>query len=87
MSMKALKKALKGKKVDKFETGTVIRWTRSGKYTYGAIKAGNGMWYSTAASFNSFVPQILSFDDLIDVLASSEVDEIQVSAGWVSLDG
>jgi len=85
MSMKALRKALKDKNVDKFETGTVIRWVRSGKYNYAAIKAGNGAWYTTAASFNSFVNQILSFDDLIDTLADSEVDEIEVSSAWEAL--
>lgn len=86
MSMKALQKALKGKTVDRFETGTVIRWTRSGKYTYGAIKAGNGSWYTTSASFNTFVPQTLDFDGLVDVLRSSEVTEIEVSDTWVALD-
>lgn len=86
MSMKALRKALKDKKVDKFETGTVIRFTRSEKYTYGVIKAGNGQWYSTSAAFNTYVPQIMSFDDLIDVLSSSEVSEIEVSSAWEALN-
>lgn len=85
MSLKALQKALKTKKVDKFETGTVIKWLSSGTYNYAAIKAGNGSWYTTAASFNSYVGQILSFDDLIEVLSRSETSEIEVSDTWTSL--
>jgi uncharacterized membrane protein len=70
MSMKALRKALKNKNVDKFEV---------------AIKAGNGRWYTTAASFNSFVSQILDFEGLIEVLSRAETDEIEVSTGWEGL--
>lgn len=82
MSMKALQKALKGKNVDKFEVGTVIRWVASDKYNYAAIKAGNGQWYTTAASFNTYVSQILDFDGLCEVLARSEVTDIRVSDTW-----
>jgi hypothetical protein len=82
MSMKALKKALKGKNVDKFDVGTVIRWKASGTYNYAAIKAGNGQWYTTAASFNSYVSQIVDFDGLCDILSRSETDEIEVSTVW-----
>lgn len=85
MSMKALQKALKGKQTDKFEVGTVIRFTRSEKYTYAVVKAGNGCWYSTSASFNTFVPQVMDFDALVDVLKSAEVDQIEVSATWTAL--
>lgn len=86
MSMKALRKALKDKKVDKFDVGTVIRWKSAGVYNYAAIKAGNGKWYTTAASFNSFVSQILDFDDLVEVLSRAETDEIDVSLTWERLD-
>jgi len=86
MSMKALQKALKGKNVDKFEVGTVIRWVASDKYNYAAIKAGNGQWYTTAASFNTYVSQILDFDGLCEVLARSEVKDIEVSTGWASVE-
>ena len=82
MSLKALEKALKGKKVDKFDTGTVIRWVASGRYNYAAIKAGNGMWYTTAASFNTYVSQIVDFDGLCEILARSEVTEVNVSETW-----
>lgn len=86
MSMKALRKALKDKKVDKFDVGTVIRWKSAGVYNYAAVKAGNGKWYTTAASFNSFVSQILDFDDLVEVLSRAETDEIDVSLTWERLD-
>lgn len=86
MSMKALQKAIKGKNVDKFETGTVVRWLASGTYNYAAIKAGNGQWYTTAASFNTYVSQILDFDGLCEVLARSEVTDIEVSATWSAIE-
>lgn len=70
---------------DVFPTGAVIRW-QAGIYTYAALKAGNGQWYTTAASFNSFVPQILSFEDLMDVITRSEVEEVAVATAWETLD-
>ena len=86
MSMKALQKALKGKVVDEFETGTVIRWLASGTYIYAALKAGNGQWYTTAASFNTYVSQIVDFDGLCEILARSEVTNIEVSIEWKSVE-
>jgi hypothetical protein len=86
MSMKALRKAIKGKNVDKFETGTVVRWLASGTYNYAAIKASNGQWYTTAASFNSYVSQIVDFDGLCDILARSEVAEIEVLTTGEAID-
>lgn len=85
MSMKALQKALKNKVVDNFDTGTVIRWKASGTYDYAALKAGNGQWYTTAASYNTFVPQILDFESLVEILAKSENDEIVVSSEWAAV--
>lgn len=87
MSMKALRKALKSKIVDEFESGTVIRWTASQRYTYAALKVDNGMWYTTATNFNSFVDQVVNFDTLVEILARAEVSEIQVSDNWLSLNG
>lgn len=87
MSMKALKDAVKKSKRDKFEVGTVIRWLSSGTYNYAAIKAGNGQWYTTAAGYNRFVSQIVSFDELLEILGRSETTEVAVSAAWDTVDG
>jgi len=86
MSMKALAKAIKGKNVDKFETGTVVRWVASEQYNYAAIKADNGKWYTTAASFNTYVGQIVDFDGLCEILSRSEVTDIQVSETWLNVE-
>lgn len=79
--MKALKSALKKANKDTFEIGTVIRWTSSERYTYAAIKSPVG-WYSTAASFNTYVKQVMTFDELVEVLTRSETSEIEVSKEW-----
>lgn len=71
---------------DEFPDGTVIRWQASGRYTYAAVKAGNGSWYTTAASFNSYVNQILDFEGLMDVITRSEVTEVAVATEWETLD-
>ena len=79
--MKALKSALKNKTTDEFEVGTVIRWTSSGKYTYAAIKSPIG-WFTTAREYNSYVPQQLTFDQLVKVLQRAETTEVMVSDSW-----
>lgn len=70
---------------DEFPTGTVIRWQRSGQYTYAALKISDGRWYTTSASFNTYVPQILGFDLLMDVLSESETSEVAVATEWETL--
>lgn len=70
---------------DVFPTGAIIRW-QTGIYSYAAIKASNGSWYTTAASFNSFVPQIVSFEDLMEIITRSEVDEVAIATAWETLD-
>lgn len=81
MSMKALKKAVKSANKDTFEVGTVIRWTSSGKYSYAAIKSPVG-WYSTAAGYNPYVKQIMTFEELLRVLGRAETSNVEVSSEW-----
>lgn len=83
-SIKALKKALKGKKTDSWAEGTVIRWLSGGRYSYAAIKTPVG-WYTTAVETNRFVPQVLKYESLIEVLSRSEVSNIAVASEWVEL--
>lgn len=81
MSMKALKSALKNKIADEFEVGTVIRWTSSGTYTYAAIKSPVG-WFTTARDYNTYVPQQVTFDQLVKILQRAETTEIEVATEW-----
>lgn len=84
MSLTALKKAARSKKKDTFEDGTVVRWTAAGRYNYAAIKTVAG-WFTTAASYNTFVKQVLTFDELLEVIARSESTEVKVSETWKDL--
>ena len=79
--MKAMKSALKKSTKDTFEVGTVIRWTSSDKYTYAAIKSPIG-WFSTAASYNTYVKQVMTFEELLEVLTRSTTSEVKVSKEW-----
>lgn len=84
MSMKTLKEALSDVKRDEFEDGTVIRWVASGRYTYGALKTPVG-WYTTAKAMPDSaqrVPQVVSFNQLLAILAKSETSKVEVATAW-----
>lgn len=81
MSMKALKDAVKKSKRDTFADGTVIKWTASGTYTYAAVKTAVG-WFTTAREYNSFVEQVVSFDELLEILGRSETSDVMVATAW-----
>lgn len=90
MSVKALKDAVKRSKKDTFETGDVIAWkstsARNGReFNYAAIKTPVG-WFTTAAGYNSYVSQILTFDELLDVIARAETTEVRIAVEWKSID-
>lgn len=87
MSMKSLKKAIGKANKDTFETGTVIRWVAAGRYNYAALKAGDGRWYTTAQSYNTYVSGSYDFDGLLTVLTKSEVSEVAVSTDWAEING
>jgi hypothetical protein len=67
-----LSKALAAKQVDRFEVGTVIRWTSADRYTYAVIKAGNGRWYVTGAG-RFYGTDEFGYEELLDILGRSEV--------------
>lgn len=86
MGMEALRKALADKITDQFEVGDVIRWRALDRYDYAALKAGNGMWYTTASFTNGFVAKVLTFDELIEVLARSESTDVMLASQWERVD-
>ena len=78
MSMKQVKKAVK-KARDDFETGTIIAWTASDRYTYAAIKTPVG-WYTTASSAAAAfgVNKIIDFEQVLEILARGESSKVRV---------
>lgn len=83
MSMKVIKKTLKKGKPDEFENGTVIRWTSGGQYTYAALKTPAG-WFTTARDLpGAHVPQVVSFERLLQILQRSETSKVAVAVAWI----
>lgn len=65
----------------------VIWWTKtfqngSREYTYAAVKAGDGLWYTTGPN----VPKGYSWDALIEWITDGEAFEIWHATGYDSLD-
>lgn len=86
MSMKSLQQAVKKSQKDEFEEGTVIRWIASGKYMYGAMKTSVG-WYTTATSHNNgSVPQVLTFDRLLEIIGKAETTQVAVATQWMEIN-
>lgn len=84
-AVKALKKVLKKKNVDEFADGTVIRFVSGGKYTYVVIKAA-GFWYISSSADFFGVGQRFTYDTLVfEILARSDVTNIEVAADWVAI--
>lgn len=86
MSVKALKDAVKKSAKDKFEEGTVIRWVSSGKYNYAALKTAVG-WYTTARSYNTFVDEVVTFDELLEIISRAETTDVAYASEWTEVDG
>lgn len=74
----ALSAARKGRN---FAVGTVIRWTSANIYLYAAIKTQVG-WFTTARYGNSFVSEVVSFNDLLDILKKDETSDVEVAVKW-----
>lgn len=83
-ALASLKKALKNRITDRFETGDVIRWTSNGRYTYAVVKDGRGLWTITGAG-SWYGKGSFTFDELVDVLNRSEVSDVVVATGWESI--
>lgn len=84
-ALSVIREALKDKVIDPFVVGDVIRWDSAGQYTYAAIKTPAG-WFTTARPGNPYVPPSpMRFETLVEVLAESENQGIQVATGWESM--
>lgn len=68
---------------DPFEDNTVVRWVSAGRYNYAAIKTVAG-WFTTANN-NAFVPGVVTYEELLDILARSEVSQVAVATEWATL--
>lgn len=84
MGIKAVQEAVANSKKDTFDLGTVIRFTyrfREGgvEYVYAAIKTQIG-WVTTAQGGG--IGKVLSFDEFLDILASSGTSDVAVATEW-----
>lgn len=77
----AIREAATKTSKDTFAVGDVVRWVAAGQYTYAAVKTQIG-WFTTASPGNPYVRRQLDFDELLEVLARSEVTEIAVAINW-----
>lgn len=77
---KQLKRALKGKEIDPWAEGTVIRWLSGGRYLYAVIKSNGRWWITGTAAF--YGQQVLSYLELLEILSRAGVADIQVVAEW-----
>lgn len=71
---------------DKYENGTVLKWTRkigSKDYYYAAIKANDGKWYVTGA----YVMSGYTWEALVESMITGEntVENLQVASAWDGL--
>lgn len=82
-AIKSLRKDLKEKVTDKFEVGTVLRWTGGGRYTYAAIKTNIG-WFTTARGYdgNGIVAKVYEYDELVEMLAKGDITNLEVATAW-----
>lgn len=71
---------------DRFAIATVIRWTASERYTYAAIKTSVG-WFTTARRGNPFIKNMLTYEELEEILARPETTDAAVATTWEFLDG
>ena len=86
MSAKKIRKAIASAagKRSTFETGTVVRWVGSGRFTYAAILCENGAWYTTSRAGNPYVAQTVTFDGLLEIISRAETTDVEIAAGWAA---
>lgn len=96
MSMNALRKTVKRAENtrDTFPVGTAIRWVSEApgnpevgiedgirRYSYAAFKTPVG-WYTTSRDYNRFVPPVVDWKALLEILARDETTDVEVSETW-----
>lgn len=84
MSIAAIQEVLAKSHKDTFELGTVLRWTSGGKYLFAAIKSPVG-WFTTSQSPHSPIAGILTFNELLEVMARPDITEVMVAQEWSSI--
>ena len=71
---------------DDFPHGSIIKWETNQGFTYAAIKVGGtGQWYTTSQRGYAYVPGILDYGELVEVLADPEVESVAVATEWSEL--
>lgn len=72
---------------DDFKLGTVLTWESDAGYNvflYACIKTPVG-WATTSKAGNMYVDQVLSFEELLEVLGRAETQNVQMATGWTPL--
>lgn len=82
--LEQLRKAIQDVDVDRWPMGTTVRWeTDAGRdvFVYAAIKSPAG-WYTTSQRGHAYVPGIVSYKKLVEILARRETQNAQVATTW-----
>lgn len=72
------------KKFDEIPDGTIIRFTWKESYDYALIKTA-GSFYSTATTQNGFIPNVMDYAKLLEILSSSYVTNIAIATEFQSI--
>lgn len=83
----AIRKVRESAVIDDFQLGTVITWESDAGYNvflYACIKTPVG-WATTSKAGNMFVDQVLSFEDLLEVLGRAETQNVMMASAFTPL--
>ena len=80
-AVKRLRKDLRGKVKDRWEIGTVIRWTSNGMTSYAVLMTAAG-WSTTSRYNNGYVATTVTYEELLEILSRSDSSDIRVATEW-----
>ena len=83
----AIRKVREQAVVDDFKLGTVITWESDAGYNvflYACIKTPVG-WATTSKAGNMYVDQVLSFEDLLEILGRAETQNVMMASAFTPL--
>jgi hypothetical protein len=83
----AIRKVRESAIVDDFLLGTVITWESDAGYNvflYACIKTPVG-WATTSKAGNMYVDQVLSFEDLLEILGRAETQNVMLASAFTPL--
>lgn len=68
---------------DPFPSGTVLRWTAKGRYSFAALRCDNKLWYLTGGA-GMFGTSMKTFSELLELLEepSNEIADLLVAVAW-----